>query len=348
MVRATAGERARAHPGSTSALAARACVAVLVVARLAVPCSVARAQSSPADRVAELRARVDASADDVSLRCQLSFALVGAGRFEEARGEADRAISALGSPTERDARRTLGACLYNRGRAHEGLGRARDAAADYVESLRLRANEAVLARLTALVPGTPPELPAAALALLDRERPDDSAVLAARAPFPSVRSRALPGVTFRFVPLRVSLERGFTGLEVYVIVERDGGPAIVERVDLWSNEDENAEIEVSGARELHAAGADGATVRVHATGSGTCGSMDGVEDFDHDAILLVAFDPTARTLRAGALVTSQHDCASPIQASLRLQGDAVVVQRSRGGPLAAGTHPLSEVLRPIR
>jgi hypothetical protein len=110
--------------------------------------------------VATLQARVRQSPDDP----QLAFALMGASCHEEAVSVASPAIVALRARSGRTSARTLGACLYNRGRAHEALGHRNEAVIDYADSLDRRANETVSARLRSLVPELPELPPLAAVA----------------------------------------------------------------------------------------------------------------------------------------------------------------------------------------
>lgn len=134
--------------------------------------STAQAQD---DAVARLRAQVASAPSDVSRQCQLSFALIGASQHEEARTIATAAIAAVPRPLTRATRRTLGACLYNLGRAEEGLGHRREAAIAYARSIVVRDNDAVRARLAALSPAAPADDEMAALALFALEAEEEGA-----------------------------------------------------------------------------------------------------------------------------------------------------------------------------
>ncbi len=290
--------------------------------------------------VTRLRAAVAAAPDDASLRCQLSFALVGAGQYAEARATATAAIAAIRTPLTAATRRTMGACLYNRGRAAEGLGDARAAATDYVESLRLRPNDAVLARLTALVPDTPPSLPAAALATFDLRDGDAPRIVAV-----AEGTRVVTGaLTWRFFSASAPAGYDTEGV-VYVALSTASG-TVVERIDGWATEDASTTLRVVGAsRERAADGAEVVVVSVEGTGGGACHRMEGFMDFHHRATVLLRWDAAARRLRSHVLVTSQSDCEGGVSMRVRVARGAVVVSSSRGGSLERGSFPLEELLR---
>lgn len=113
-----------------------------------------------------------AAAPDPSARCDLAFSHVREGRYAEARDAAAVAIDALHLHTDAASLRLLGACLYNRGRAYEGLGERANAVTDYAESLEVRPNASVTARLGTLVSGVPAAVPLAAIATLEQAEGD--------------------------------------------------------------------------------------------------------------------------------------------------------------------------------
>jgi hypothetical protein len=296
--------------------------------------STAQAQD---DAVARLRAQVASAPSDVSLQCQLSFALIGASQHEEARTIATAAIAAVPRPLTRATRRTLGACLYNLGRAEEGLGHRREAAIAYARSIVVRDNDAVRARLAALSPAAPADDEMAALALFALEAEEEGGT-AQR----STRVRA-GADTFHFVPITTTVGMGYTAFVLVVVAIRDDAVALA-RVDDWTQEDNGGSMTVTGSRAWpSASAAQGALATVEAAGGGACGRMDGFMDFEHHATVLVSFDGTR--VRARALVTQQSDCEGHVSQGLAVQRDQVVVRRSRGGDLPPGTYTIRSLLR---
>lgn len=293
--------------------------------------------SAQEDAVARLRAEVAAAPSEVSLQCQLSFALVGASQHEEARTIASAAIAAVPRPLTRAARRTLGACLYNLGRAEEGLGHRREAAIAYARSIAVRDNDAVRARLAALSPAAPADDEMAALALFAlREEQRDGL------PRESTTVRA-GADAYTFVPVAATVGMGETELVLVVIVVR-GDAVALGRVDEWQQEDNSGVLRVTDTRTWAEGGAPrGVVATVEASGGGACHRMDGFMDFEHHATVLVSFDGT--DVRSRALVTQQSDCEGHVSQALAVRGDQVVVRRSRGGDLAPGTYPIRSLLR---
>jgi hypothetical protein len=296
----------------------------------------ARAQS---DDVARLRARATATPDDASVRCELAFALVRIGAHAEARQEATAGIAAIARPLTSRTRRTLAACLYNRGRAEEGLSQRRDAVADYVASLALRPNDAVRARIDAIVPNVPASCPAAALVAFDPVqgtqyemglRPDQNT--------PSVRTAN--GVVWCFV----AGGYGMTLSTYAVAVRADGTAAVVAEIDEWSQEDSTAPIEMEAARAVpELSSVAGAMVRVAATGGGNCGSMNGFEDFEHHATVFVGLVGDA--IRTHVIVTRQYDCLGTVSASLRIRGGNVEITHSHRRRREVETLPIASILQ---
>jgi len=288
------------------------------------------------DAVARLRGQVASAPRDVSLQCQLSFALVGASQYEEARTIAAAAVAALPRPLTRATRRTLGACLYNLGRAEEGLGHRREAAIAYVRSLVVRDNDAVRARLAALSPAAPADDEMAALALFalrDEQRdglPRESSTVRAGAD------------TYTFVPIAATVGMGETELVLVVIVVR-GDAVALARVDEWAQEDNSGVLRVTDTRTWAEGGAPaGVVATVEASGGGACHRMDGFMDFEHHATVLVSFDGTR--VRSRALVTQQSDCEGRFPQALPVQRDQVVLRRPRGGAPQPGQAPTPPLL----
>ncbi|MBN8610733.1 MAG: hypothetical protein J0L92_09125 [Deltaproteobacteria bacterium] len=298
---------------------------------------VSHAHAQDADAVARLRARVAAAPSDVSLQCQLSFALVGASQHEEALTIATRAAAAIPRPLTQPGHRLLGACLYNLGRAEEGLAHRREAATAYVRSLAVRDNPAVRDRLRALVPETPEHFEAAALVMFEGT---EGASIYAIQDTAAVRAN---GQSLMFVSAQISYAGGYTGLAAFVVAQHED-IAIVARVDEWSQEDNGARMTLAEPRTLEAsAGSLRAAFEVSASGGGACGRMDGFMDFEHHATVLVSFD--GAQVRSRALVTRESDCGGHSSMSLQVEDGDVIVRRARGGALRLGTYPISELLR---
>ncbi len=100
--------------------------------------------------VTELASSAEAH-ETASARCELGWALYHAGQLERARAELARGVDLLRVAAARRPRdrRTLGACLYNLGRVAEESD-ASSAARYYRESIEVRPNDTVAARLAAL------------------------------------------------------------------------------------------------------------------------------------------------------------------------------------------------------
>lgn len=301
--------------------------------------------SAQDDAVTRLRARLASAPQDSSRRCELAFALVGVGTFEEARTLADAsvvALDALPRPLPGRTRNTLAACLYNRGRAHEGLSHPTEAATDYVRSLALRTNATILTRLEALAPGMRRDLPASALVALDRRAADGEGGVSLVPDAPIVRVTGTEG-PWQFVAARVSEQGGFTSLAVYAIRWRGDVPAVF-RLDEWTQDDNSAGLRVGPAQTMTVAGiGDVAVVAASAAGGGTCGRMDGFMDFEHEVTILVALGGAHP--RSRVLVTSQSDCSEPVHMGIRVTANGVSVTSSRGGELDVGTHAIASLLQ---
>jgi len=301
--------------------------------------------SAQEDAVTRLRARVAAAPSDASLRCQLAFALVGTSTFEEARTLAEASIVALDAlprPLPGRTRNTLAACLYNRGRAHEGLTHPREAALDYVRSLSLRSNATILTRLEALAPGMRRDLPASALVALDHREGDGEDGVT---PIPDATIVRVTGPEgpWQFLTARVSEQGGFTSLALYAIRWRAEVPSVV-RLDEWTQDDDSASMTLGASRTLSVPGVGAvASFTLRAEGGGTCGRMDGFMDFQHQATVLVSLGGS--TVRSRILVTSQHDCSEPIEMTLRVTDADVNVSASRGGELDVGSYPIASLVQ---
>ncbi len=294
------------------------------------------AASGQDDEVARLRARVAQAPTDASLRCQLSFALVGVGAHEEARQQAEGGVTAISRPLTERTRRTLSACLYNRGRAEEALGQRREAVTDYVASLLLRDHRAVRTRLDALVPNVPSSLPAAALVALEEGAPE---LTAGETPI-TVRAGSM---TWHFVTARTFGDAG-VGLWVFALTTREEGRVLVRAIDGWTDEDFGALMSIGPTRTIAPlAASGGVSVIIEATGQGNCGGMNGVMDFEHRATAFVAL--SAERIVSHAIITQQDDCDGHVSAGLRLHGSSIEITHARGGALEPGTYTIESLLR---
>lgn len=125
---------------------------LLVASAVWVPGTGAAQEADP--REAGLRERIAAEPGNTRASCELGALLVRRDAHEEARNILERAVHVLAARTGRRAHRSLGACLYNLGRAYEAdggdpylVGLALDT---YRWSLEVRANATVAARLAGL------------------------------------------------------------------------------------------------------------------------------------------------------------------------------------------------------
>lgn len=122
------------------------------------------------EALAAFRALATASPDAPALRCETGLVAYRAGELELAASEIEAGVRLYGARARRS--RSLGPhlamCLYNRGLVAEARGRVGDAAAAYRDSIELRPNATVAARLGALGETASAELdatpPAASLA----------------------------------------------------------------------------------------------------------------------------------------------------------------------------------------
>ncbi|MBX3274817.1 MAG: hypothetical protein KF729_31425 [Sandaracinaceae bacterium] len=302
-------------------------LAVLAVA-LAAPLD---AQDAALER---LRAAVDAAPSEPRHRCELASALVRAERHREAVEAASAAIDALRARTDATSRRVLGACLYNRGRAHEGLDANARAIGDYADSLDLRPNDTVAARLAALAPGAPPAL-AAFAATLDGFAFDDTAPALTRA-------RTRDRVQWSFVPSRRMEEP-----TVVAVARLCGVPraAVVTAASF----DDYGQLGIERATARVLGDVDGVVVRVAGTGDATCGRMDGVMDARHEATAVVFADGCE--IRVASFVTSRFVCdqRQPDGVTVRLDASGHAVTSRRAGhqapPARIGTFRIRDLAR---
>ena len=267
---------------------------------------------------------------DASAQCRAAFAQVGAGQFAEALRLADAAIASIPRPLNARSQRTLGACYYNRGRAQEGLAHPREAVADYLRSLRVRANNTVSARIQSLVPTALPSFLPTALAILD-----------AGENAPDFRPEVLTvtssdGVVWHFLGAGMGFD-----LRAYAFAEQ-GEETTYAIVDSFSEQqDGDALGAVANARAFAADGVAGATFTTELAGLEVCDD-EGACDVSHRALVIVS-------LRAGAIVsrsftTEEFSCGHRTENRVRLRGANVVLQRA-AEDLAAGEHPIASVLR---
>ena len=85
-------------------------------------------------------------------RCNEGWSKFKAGEFAAAKLDFDAALIVLERAQDDKGRRSLGACLYNRGRIAEQEGKVAEARGLYRRSLAVRPNDTVSARLDSLGP----------------------------------------------------------------------------------------------------------------------------------------------------------------------------------------------------
>lgn len=285
------------------------------------PAGVAVGAAQPPD-LATLRARAAASPGDTHAACELAFALVGASQPQEAVTVASPAIASLRAQTGAAAQRSLGACLYNRGRAHEALGARSAAVIDYADSLDLRPNETVAARLRALVPDVPADAPLAAVTttLEHFTLGAESTVTRAR----TADHRAW---------LLVTSARG-ENPEVAVVARPCGEPRAALVDEGWFDNYGTLSIDRAAPRRLGAL--DALVVEIGGAGDATCGGMDGAMEAEHasTAILSVAAcEVRVQTFVTQAFVCDDRHDDGPHDDGFRLRLDAAgraVTSRMRG------------------
>ncbi len=151
---------AEAHPGAPPEIRARPALTESERAKVAESRRALQAgrELSHAQRWSDAVARFTTSigaSESASARCELGWAHYQLGQFEEARVQLERGVHLLRNAVHRARGRqtnrpsTLGACLYNLGRVAEESD-VPAAAAYYRESIAVRPNTTVSARLEAL------------------------------------------------------------------------------------------------------------------------------------------------------------------------------------------------------
>lgn len=289
---------------------------------LALALALPGASASQAPDLATLRARAAASPEDDHAACELAFALVTAGQSAEAVTVATPAIARLRAQPGAAPRRTLGACLYNRGRAHETLGQTNETIVDYADSLDLRPNETVANRLHTLVPDAPADPPLAAIAATV---PDF--VLGAETTV--TRARDAAGHAWLFV----TSSRGESPMLV-AITRPCGEPRAIELDRAWFDNYGTVSVDRASARRLGAL--DAIVVEVGGAGDATCHRMDGVMDAEHEATAVAWIDActiASRTFVSQELVCDDSDDEDPHEHGYRVRIDpsgSVVTTRVRG------------------
>lgn len=301
----------------------RARASVLLALGTSVGVTLAPHVSSQTPDLATLRARAAASPEDDHAACELAFGLVTAGQPAEAATTATPAITRLRAQAGAAARRTLGACLYNRGRAHEALGETSAAIVDYADSLDLRPNDSVAARLHALVPDAPADAPLAALAATI-----EGFSFAAEASV--TRARDARGHTWLFV----ASDRCES--PTLVAITRPCGEPRAAVIDTgWF--DNYGSLFVHRASARHLGALDALVVDIEGTGDATCYRSDGVMDAQHEATAIAWVDASceiaSQTYVTRALVCSDSSDEDPHDDGFRLRIDpsgSVVTTRMRG------------------
>lgn len=250
------------------------------------------AQSQNPD-VARLRAAVAADPAAPSPRCELAWALVLTNAHHEAVEVVTPAITTLRARTDAAAKRSLGACLYNRGRAYEALGDRAHAIVDYADSLENRPNQTVAQRLATLVPNVPAAAPRVAIAVAAEP------TLELASPTRVVASRTAGGTA-------ISLFAGAesTNPSAYAVA-RLCGELRVKKID-EGYFDNVGILHIESAQPRTFGDLDAIHVRLGGSGNVTCMRMDGVMDGVHEATAVVFVQGCE--LRAWHHVTEQNEC----------------------------------------
>ncbi len=271
--------------------------------------------------LARLRAAVDGAPDEPRPRCELAYALTRAGLHREAVDAATVAIDALRPRGDAASRRVLGACLYNRGRAHEALGATALAIADYADSLDVRPNEIVAGRMAALAPHAPASLVGYAATVDAFEFGEDVAV---------VTARARDGTRWSFVASGRLEEPN-----VVAVTRLCGRPraAIVTQAYF----DNHGALEVESATPRLLGDVEAIVVRVRGTGDATCGGTEGVYDAEHEATAVVFAEGCE--IRVASFVTSAFVCdRRPRGLAVRFDAGGNAITTRRAGHDAPDSH----------
>lgn len=312
-------------------------IAFLLLVAVLVPIS-----SQGQDELEPLQRALNEDPSDHRARCRLAFALVRAGRFGEAKDAASPAVAALSQETGRSARRLLGACLYNRGRAHEGLEDRAAARSDYVRSLAARSSDAVLARLNSLLPATdssiPSPLPHAALAIAASGIMDEDAEVFAE-------SAQSGDSSWTLVTVGPGGYRNGTA-SAFAVTEACGGLHVVS-IDSVTY-DNSTHLELRENSPLRFGRTDALVVDLEGGGDDNCGTMEGMAEYAHRATSVVFVEGCR--LRVARFETTREDCGGQGSLNVRFdaRGNAIVTDVQGNGTPPAGRHSLRQVALPPR
>jgi hypothetical protein len=286
---------------------------IVIVCMLLAPLVRAEQAIDPAER---LRAEIALRPTDARPRCELAFMLVRRSQFREAVEIATSGIALVRRRTDSRGIVTLAACLYNRGRAHEGLGQRKLAVTDYADSLDLRPNPVVRARLLTLAPNVPENAPLVALI----ETLDGARTLPS--PARTIAVTAADDTRFTFV----TDDRGPSPSAF--AVARICGEARVASID-EAFFDNYGTLTIESAEARSFGDVQGVLVTVRGGGDVTCGRMDGVMDGEHEATVVV-FAENCR-LRAATFVRLQTTCDGADEGlSVRFDGEGNAITSRRG------------------
>lgn len=284
------------------------------------------------------RRSVAANPDDHRATCRYGWALVAANRHAEARDALARPVEALRGRTGPRARRLLSACLYNRGRAFEGVGARGDAVRDYVESLVHRDNRVVRSRLASLVEGWTEEMnPLVALAV------EASGVHLFQREVDARETRTDDGTHWNLVALSPGgSANGRAAAYAGAMVCGRPQQAEIDEVSY----DNATYLEVESARPMRIGEVPAVVVTLVGGGDDNCQGMDGMQEYTHRAIAVVFVDECQ--IRVARFLTDHHDCGGDrgIRVRFDRRGSVLLSHPRWDTPQSrAGSHSLRELAR---
>ncbi len=333
--------RMRARSLQVLAVALAAPLAALLTGTPFDPLTPWPAAAQPPDGLEALEAAARADPEDHAASCRYAWGLVGAERPADARDAAGRPIAALRARADRRSRRLLGACLYNRGRALEALGETAAAARDYAESLSVRENAVVRARLTELAEGWAADAPPlAAWAVASSGVPAGGRVVDAATANTADRTRWTvtavgPG------------DYGNGSAHAYAGALVCGEPRQA-RVDTIAY-DNSTSLSISDVTPRRIGDVPALVIELTGEGADNCGQMDGMMDFTHRALAVVFVEGCQ--IHVARFRTDSHDCGGDFELTVRFDRQGNVVRSQPRGDTPrdqVGAAPLRAVAQPAR
>ncbi len=288
----------------------------------------ATAEAATAEAATAEAATAEAPASGVEegrARCSAGFEALREGRLAEATPLFNEGIVALARGTDAAARRSLGMCLYNRGRAAEAREETEPAIRDYALSLLVRPNDTVVQRLRSMAPAAPASAPAGILVLLENGESYTHE-------FVDLEVDQVSAAGKEWVVMTLPGEDLETG--AFVTTEACGAAQVVE-ID---------RIQYSAGRWLSLedvrvvrAGSLGSILQIELSGHGddNCGLMDGVNDYEHRATSFVWLEGCE--LKFATVLVDHEDCYTERRAvDLERRGSVVTLSNPRGSVPSSG------------